>query len=233
MRIFKHLKTEWFRYGFETIAVVVGILVAFALDNWNEERKLHKEELELLVDIQANLEATIENLILDTIGHTEDIFLYQRIEAYVINDLPYSIELDSAFGRLRLWRSPYTTSAAYKTLQSKGLEIIQNEALKNDIVQMYEVTYLELSDDYDRSEWNLSQSIVNPFFSKHIRNLHHTSLYMARPNDFESLKKNEEFLNILSLLLRQRKRGLEYYDVAMSAMNKLVRDIDKEIASRL
>ena len=36
MRIFKHLKPEWFRYGFETLAVIVGILAAFAFDNWND-----------------------------------------------------------------------------------------------------------------------------------------------------------------------------------------------------
>lgn len=35
MRVFKHLRTDWFRYGFETLAVVVGILAAFALENWN------------------------------------------------------------------------------------------------------------------------------------------------------------------------------------------------------
>jgi hypothetical protein len=29
MKIFKHLRSDWFRYGFETLAVVVGILVAF------------------------------------------------------------------------------------------------------------------------------------------------------------------------------------------------------------
>lgn len=40
------MKTDWFRYGFETIAVVVGILVAFALDNWNEER-LEKQRIDL------------------------------------------------------------------------------------------------------------------------------------------------------------------------------------------
>jgi len=28
MKIFKHLRAEWFRYGFETLAVVVGILNA-------------------------------------------------------------------------------------------------------------------------------------------------------------------------------------------------------------
>jgi hypothetical protein len=39
MKIFKHLRSDWFRYGFETLAVIVGILIAFALDNWNEERK--------------------------------------------------------------------------------------------------------------------------------------------------------------------------------------------------
>jgi hypothetical protein len=26
MRIIKHLKSDWFRYGFETLAIIVGIL---------------------------------------------------------------------------------------------------------------------------------------------------------------------------------------------------------------
>ena len=39
MRVFKHLRSNWFRYGFETLAVVVGILIGFALDNWNDQRK--------------------------------------------------------------------------------------------------------------------------------------------------------------------------------------------------
>ena len=40
MKIFKYLRSEWFRYGFETLAVVIGILAAFALENWNEERQI-------------------------------------------------------------------------------------------------------------------------------------------------------------------------------------------------
>lgn len=42
MSVLKHLKTDWFRYGFETLAVVVGILIAFALENRNEERQAIK-----------------------------------------------------------------------------------------------------------------------------------------------------------------------------------------------
>ena len=45
MKIINHLKTDAFRYGFETIAVVAGILVAFALDYGNEKA----EELRALI----------------------------------------------------------------------------------------------------------------------------------------------------------------------------------------
>jgi hypothetical protein len=55
MRFLKHLRTDWFRYGFETLAVVVGILVAFALDNWNEERKQNFLEIEYLQGLVADL----------------------------------------------------------------------------------------------------------------------------------------------------------------------------------
>ena len=55
MRIINHLTSDWFRYGFETLAVVVGILVAFALDNWNEERKQDLLEIQYLNGLRADL----------------------------------------------------------------------------------------------------------------------------------------------------------------------------------
>ena len=57
MKIIKHLKSDWFRYGFETVAVVIGILVAFALDNWNEERKLNKLENSTLYALNDEFES--------------------------------------------------------------------------------------------------------------------------------------------------------------------------------
>jgi len=38
-RIIEHLKDNWIRHGFETLVVTVGIMVAFGLNNWNENRK--------------------------------------------------------------------------------------------------------------------------------------------------------------------------------------------------
>ena len=218
----------------EIVLVVIGILIALQINNWNEDRKLQREELKLLFDIKTNLETTLSSLISDTAKNSYDVKLYKQIEYYVNNDLPYADKLDSAFGRLTFWNSPYITATAYNSLQSKGLDIIKNEILKNAIVNMYEVDSKVLTYDYDDTEWTLSQTVVLPFFSKHVRRLPDQSLFMARPNDFERLKKNDEFLaaNILSMLIRQRKRGLIYYGEAIISIEKLIDEIEKELNER-
>jgi len=55
MKVFKHLKTDWFRYGFETLAVIVGIMIAFALESWGDTQKIKKEEHEILVNLLNDL----------------------------------------------------------------------------------------------------------------------------------------------------------------------------------
>ena len=53
-KILQHLKENWIRHGFETIVVIVGVLIAFSLNNWNI--KIRNKTLE---------EHTLKNLIID------------------------------------------------------------------------------------------------------------------------------------------------------------------------
>ena len=39
-----HLKTNWFGYALDTVVVIIGILIALGLNNWNEQRKNKTEE---------------------------------------------------------------------------------------------------------------------------------------------------------------------------------------------
>jgi Family of unknown function (DUF6090) len=216
----------------EIVLVVIGILIALSINNWNENRKLQNEELKLIFDLKTNLETTYKNFIKDTIENSENVAEYNNIKRFITKDLPYSNKLDKAFGELTFWSSPYITSTAYKSLQTKGLDIIKNQQLKKDIVNIYDVHFTVLSQDYDKAEWNLNTTVVQPFFAKHIRRYNDSSLSVARPNNFESLKQNEEFLNILSMIIRQRKRGLEFYREVMIVTNKLIIDIETEINLR-
>ncbi len=229
----KNKTGKYFKYAIgEIVLVVIGILIALQINTWNEGRKLQKEELSLLKELKTNLEITLENFEGDIAYNAETISLYNRINHYVEKDLPYHMELDSAFAALTFWSSPYATSTAYKSLQNKGLDIINNKTLKNNIIDFYDVKMESLDADLDQSEWTLNQNVINPFFSKHIRRLPHISLNSARPNNFEALKQNDEFLNIISMLIRQRMRGLEYYREVVLAIEDLIEEIVMEIKSR-
>ncbi|KAA3625414.1 MAG: hypothetical protein DWP94_00760 [Flavobacterium sp.] len=228
----KNKTGKYLKYAIgEIVLVVIGILIALSINNWNENRKLKSEELNLLSDIKTNLLSTYNTFKNDSILNQRDILRYEKIEYYIEKDLKYNIELDSAFGVLTFWSTPYITTTAYNTLQTKGLDLIKNERLRQDIAYLYEVELKSLVEDYDRSEWKISET-VTPFFSKHIKRLHKRSLNDARPNDFESLKRNDEFQNILSMIIRQRKRGQVFFSDVMLGMQSLIEDIEIEIDSR-
>jgi len=224
---------KYFKYAIgEIILVVIGILIALSINNWNENRKLQSEELKLLFDLKTNLESNLSNFKNDTISNHEDLAYYQNIETYIKNDLPYNEELDTSFGRLTFWSSSYIINTAYNSIQTKGLDLISNEALKNAIVNMYEIEFVIIEKDYEESEVGLMADVVTPFFAKHMRGLHDQSLFLSRPNEFESLKQNEEFKNILSMIIRQRKRGFEFFRDIMKSMHNLINEIDTELQSR-
>jgi hypothetical protein len=92
---------KYFKYAIgEIVLVVIGILIALSINNWNEERKLHKEELSILLEVKSNLEVTLNNFIEDSLFNQNTILQFRKIEDYIDNDLPYNSELDTAFGCL-------------------------------------------------------------------------------------------------------------------------------------
>ena len=70
MKLIRHLKTDWFRYGFETLAVIVGLLIAFALDNWSDTKKSTEQTRIFLDHISSNLSEDLDELI-DLMAHVD------------------------------------------------------------------------------------------------------------------------------------------------------------------
>ena len=54
---------KYLRYAIgEIILVVIGILIALQINNWNEERKKKQVERNTLLDIKADIQHNIKNL---------------------------------------------------------------------------------------------------------------------------------------------------------------------------
>ena len=46
----------------EIVLVVIGILIALSINNWNEERKLKSVEIKILQDLMNDIQVNIGNL---------------------------------------------------------------------------------------------------------------------------------------------------------------------------
>jgi len=216
----------------EIVLVVIGILIALQINNWNENRKLKLQEVGLLKDIQADLKASV-NEIDRNIKANEITIYYNRIIAkYLKENLPYETVLDTAFGQITSWESPYFTFTAYETLKNKGLDLIQNNDLKKAIVNIFEFEFTFLEKDYDQSEWALAQSITYPISNKYIRRDISLNEKLAKPNNYEALKQNDEFINMVHMIIRFRNGGIINFKECREKLLTLIDDIDQELNSR-
>lgn len=203
MKIIDHIKAEWFRYGFETLAVVAGILVAFALDNWNEERQLHKTERNLLIELQSNLQTNILNLENDISKQIRGAWCID----YLIDHLEHKRPLNDSIP-VYLVEADYApdvvlTSSAFETLKSTGLGLIRTDSLRWRIIDLFEVTYPTLMQETRRLEDQVWPAVVVPLYQKHFR----FTDKMAIPVNYPALLDDQEFINMLSFRGQLRKES--------------------------
>ena len=94
---------------------------------------------------------------------------------------------------------------------------------------MYDVTLADIL-DYNKDEERLQSLTVMPFFSKNFRYTDN-SVYSAKPNDYNKLIGNEEFLNVLSIIKRTRTKGIDRYKIVMVLLKEVIEKIKIELDS--
>ena len=123
-------RSSYVKYALGEIALVVlGILIALQINNWNERRKARTFEKEILQQIRANLikdKITLDEIhqnFLESVSSSNKI-LNSSWEQQEIDSLKYWLGDIVQFDRFM----PLTN--AYEVLKSKGLETITNKQLR-------------------------------------------------------------------------------------------------------
>ena len=134
----------------EIILVVIGILIALSINNWNESRKQSKSEKEFIESIKNDLkqDKIFIQLIIERIE--------PRIEAYKVlnSDLPNLYtnnrrSLDSIFQiYFQSQRTFYPISGSYESAVSGNqITVFRNKELLQKIIKLYNSTYDRLIDN--------------------------------------------------------------------------------------
>jgi len=132
---------QYFSYALgEVVLVVIGILIALQINNWNEEKKLNKTEHILLKQILKSLKSDFgrtkfiyENRALKKRSAIDDLLNNLNQE-----ELPHDSILRPSFLNMTITLSFNYDKGAYESLKSHGLDIIRNDSLRQRIIRLYE-----------------------------------------------------------------------------------------------
>ena len=182
----------------EIILVVIGILIALQINNWNENRKDRIKENQILVDLKKSLGADIENqLIPNMVQIEQDRSNIESIIQTLQIKLPFNDSIAKSFRSLMFSKSFKWELTAYKNLENVGLDIISKPELKDMILRLYNMNYPELEAYID----NFSNNLIE-FFRPEMREkfqfqyVNSNEAYYT-PIDYEALSNDISFMNSL------------------------------------
>lgn len=176
-KILKTLKLKWTEYLLEIIVIVIGILVAFMLNNWNENRNKEKLVTEILLEVQNDLVVNIEradevllfykrkdSLISYALSDTIDITAMYKPQTLPVIYKSFAI-LDNGFNRLM--QNGDHTSEKYKSIMAdlKELFVANKNLVEKYNEEMKQVAFDHLNDMKNQTSWYYKFYYTNEYAS--------------------------------------------------------------------
>jgi len=210
----------------EIILVVIGILIALQINNWNENNKLRKSIEKSLIEVKENL--MIDNLELPEIIQTVEEEI--DIQKEIIETLENNIVLDSTYnnkiGKCNTINGMPITVTGYNKLNEIGLGNLINKELETELIYYYETLKprFEEQQDYDRGSL---QEMWFPYIKANFKDFSYRNY--AVPNDYKTLSGDSEFLVLLKINLDTRIPTLKSMLDLQKSSRKLMDLIDNEL----
>ena len=117
----------------EIVLVVIGILIALQINNWNEYKKKEQYELSLLKEMKKNLKADIRDIEINIIFNERNIKSTNIILRSFKNNIPYNDSLNKHYGKVPQVPKFLMSENAYNSMNNEGIRIIKNDSLRDAI----------------------------------------------------------------------------------------------------
>jgi hypothetical protein len=231
----------------EILLVVLGILIALSINNWNEQRKKKSSELNLLkellivlngnvttssywgLDLQSELDFQLGQLN----KNKESIESCEILIEHLENNLPYQDTLKFHFALAHSRFVAEVKAHAYEKTKSNGFDFIKNDSLKSLLYWTYETNTIWINELDNRN--NLYENnVVYPKITKLFNQISTTDIDSDNemiPLDFQSLKHDNEYLNILRTTLLRREEYILYQEKRYNRLLTISELLQKEISS--
>ena len=208
----------------EIFLVLIGILLALAISDWNDARIDKQAEIRTLIELKKGILIDFDTITVKQAEVNKSIADLHFLQSLIKNkDYPYSKELDTLFGVVYGIRMLSPNSAFYEDLKATGLKLIKDESIRLQIVQLFENNYKALN-------WinELEMSINDVNRTYYLNNFYDlTFSKYATPNNFKLVWTDSYYHNIIDYrLITLEKNHVIQYDKTLKAIKTLVTTID-------
>ncbi len=218
IKFFRHIRKslieqnqmgKYFKYAIgEILLVVIGILIALQINNWNENRKERNQEQELLTQLQSEFQSNLEQLD-QKIGIRKDMITASlKLIDYV--DYPETRNADSILKYIGLTViAPTFDPIVNDAISSGRIQLIQNADLKeklsrwtSEIIQVTEEEQVWLEYRANRyvstlDETGIYRNMINEYWKNDVLSSFHLDVGTETELKIGRTKKNMNIDNTL------------------------------------
>lgn len=228
------LSSEYIKYAIgEIVLVVVGILIALSINNWNSERKNEQVEYRILTEISNGLIQDRIDITHNKKGHQWGL---DACNAFIASMQGQKIASDSAYFYYHCLLRDFTSvqnTSGYESLKSKGFEIVKNDTLRTDIIILYEQlapSQRKLEESYEECQFFAN------YFDK-IHSLVSDHLIFNQAGDLVDLstlsalseQEKKELYSLLWRVKRNRKFVISNYEILEASISELQASLKNEL----
>jgi hypothetical protein len=197
----KNKTGQYFKYAIgEIVLVVIGILIALQINNWNNNRAERSLENDILNEILVNLETDLQNIEIKKEQNIRYIKSNTLVSEHLKNKTPLTDSLRFHYARLYGFGNFEPIKVGYENLKSRGLNIVKSQSLRKEISELYEYKYYFMVEDIREAIVNIQKQHSDEILEKLIGEPWNSK----EPIDLIALQNDMKFQNVLTSIIFTR-----------------------------
>jgi len=226
---------RYFKYAIgEIVLVVIGILIALQINNWNETNKLIAQESNSLKNLKIELAMTLLELKADKAEQHDFLAATTNVYQYIKQKPSLVDSMYRDFYKITMFNYSFPKTSTYETLKAGKFQIIRSDSLRNMITNVYERGYQRLIRKVDTRR-NASRMLF-PYYQKHfttkmplVENTFEWENIKPKigiPNDYEFVINDPEFETLIAEAIEGRKMFILDYTITIKFIENCIDGID-------
>jgi Family of unknown function (DUF6090) len=209
----------------EIVLVVIGILIALAVAEWNSNRRDFKTEHRLLAELKQGITKDLLSIEDDLEWTKSSINNLNKLDSLLKLDVPIpSEQLNVLFGDVYGIKFLKLNKALYEDLKSVGFGIIQDEKLRTQIINVFENNYRDIANILESEK--STNKVIRPYYLNNFVSIQFSKY--AKPKDIQALWKDSYYKNIVYYrLVTLESNHLGIYQSAINQIKILLELINK------